>query len=144
MGPLYHTKMKLTLTQLTRFTKDKQGNDLKTKDGRSYTRLLIRCQEYGDKAISGFENSETREWKEGDIVEAVVEQKGEYLNFYVPKKEDKIASELSEIKTKLGKIDYKLDTLLERTESFARTSLGTKVPDFSEVDEIPPEDIPFP
>ena len=87
--------MKLHLTQVSRFTKDKNGQDLKTKDGRNYTRLLIRCTEYGDKGISGFEGNETREWKEGAEVEAEVEQKGEYLNFRVPKKEDKISPQLS-------------------------------------------------
>jgi len=79
--------MKLTLTYVGRFTTKKDGTPLiSSKTGRPYTSLRIKANEYGDKYISGFDSAETKGWKEGDTVEADVEQKGEYLNFSVPKK----------------------------------------------------------
>jgi GH35 family endo-1,4-beta-xylanase len=72
--------MKLTLTKVYRNDKDKQGQPLRTKDGRAYTRLAVKCVEYGDKYISFFGHKDNASWKEGDTIEAEVEQRGEYLN----------------------------------------------------------------
>ena len=93
----------LTLTSIQRYNKDKEGNPLKTKDGRPYTRLVIRCKEYGDKMLSGFDSIQTQSWQEGDTVEVEVEQKGEYLNFKIPNKQDLIGKSLEEIKNILTK-----------------------------------------
>ena len=93
----------LTLTSIQRYNKDKEGNPLKTKDGRPYTRLVIRCKEYGDKMLSGFDSIQTQSWREGDNVECEVEQKGEYLNFKIPNKQDLIGKSLEEIKNILTK-----------------------------------------
>lgn len=87
--------MEVNLTKVIRQTTDKKGDALKTKDGRNYTRLLLKTTEYGDKFISGFDNAATKAWKEGDKVEVEVEQKGEYLNFKVPKPEDKSNEQLT-------------------------------------------------
>lgn len=77
--------MKLTLTQVFATNKDKNGNQLTSKDGKPYTRMSIKANEYGDKWISGFKNKSNENWKSGDEVECIVEQKGEYLNFSLPK-----------------------------------------------------------
>ena len=79
--------MKLTLTYAGRFTTKKDGSPLIGKNGRPYTSLRIKANEYGDKYISGFESAETKDWKAGDTVEADVEDTGQYLNFNVPKKQ---------------------------------------------------------
>jgi len=73
--------MKTILTKVYRSDKDKEGNPLKTKDGRLYTRVSIKTQEHGDKWLSGFSNWVNDKWKEGDKVEIEVEEKGQYLNF---------------------------------------------------------------
>ncbi len=96
--------MKLTLTSIQRYDKDKGGLPLKTRDNRPYTRLVIRVKEYGEKQLSGFDNPQTQNWKEGDEIEAEVEQKGEYLNFKLPKKEDKVAEALERILVNQTKI----------------------------------------
>ena len=80
--------MKLTLTSIQRYDKDKVGNPLRTKDGRPYTRVSIKTQEYADRFLSGFGSSWNEYWKVGDVVEVDVEPKGEYLNF---KRVDRIA-----------------------------------------------------
>ncbi len=72
---------KLTLTKVYRSTKNKDGQELLTKDGRPYEKLGIKTKEYGDKWLSGFGNQFNKNWREGNVVEVDVEQKGEYLNF---------------------------------------------------------------
>lgn len=72
---------------VTRYTKDKNGSPLITKTGKSYTRVSLNVEGY-DKRLSGFESDETKNWKEGDLVEIDVEENGQYLNFKVPKKSD--------------------------------------------------------
>ena len=69
------------ITKIYRNTKDKEGNDLITKDGRNYERVAIKTEEYGDKYISGFGNNRNKNWQVGDEVEIEIEQSGEYLNF---------------------------------------------------------------
>lgn len=73
--------MKAVLTKVYRTNKDKQGNKLKTKDGREYERISIKTQEHGDKWLSGFGAPWNDSWNEGDIVNVNVETRGEYLNF---------------------------------------------------------------
>ena len=76
--------MKYKLTKVFTTEKDKEGNPLKTKDGRPYTRMALKVEEYGDKWISGFMNPSNKFFKEGQQVEINIEQKGEYLNFSMP------------------------------------------------------------
>ena len=72
---------KITLTKIYRSDKDKNGNLLKTKDGRPYERISVKCSEFGEKWLSGFSNRTNFNWKEGDAVMVEIEEKGEYLNF---------------------------------------------------------------
>lgn len=95
---------KITLTKVFRSDKDKNGNLLKTKDGRGYTKIAIKAQEYGDKWLSGFDNKITCNWKEGDVVEVDVEQKGEYLNFKTVSEFQKLWLAIKEINTNLAEI----------------------------------------
>ena len=103
--------MQLHLTHVQRYDKDKDGKPLVTKDNRPYTRLVIKATEYGDKLISGFDSMQTRDWKEGVEVEAEVEQKGEYLNFKVLNKTDKLAENMELILNKLTLIGLKVDEI---------------------------------
>ena len=91
---------KLTITKIFKSDKDKNGNLLKTKDGRAYSKLAIKTKEYGDKWISGFLSFWNENWIEGQIVGAVVEPNGDFLNL---KKPDPIA-ELAERVTELEKL----------------------------------------
>jgi hypothetical protein len=80
--------MKYTITALTRKTTKKDGTPLITKDGRPYAMLSIKTQEHGDKWLSGFENSISKNWTVGTTAEFNVVPNGEYLNFEIPKPED--------------------------------------------------------
>ena len=79
---------KITLTRVTPLTTDKAGQPLMGKNGKPYTRLLLNCNEYGDKALSGFQNAINASWQVGQQVDVIVEKvnvKGvEYLNFKMP------------------------------------------------------------
>lgn len=77
--------MKTTLTQVKRYTKDKDGHPLKTRDGKPYERLNVQVESYGEKWISGFGNSRNKNWQAGDEVEIEVTENGQYLNFSMPK-----------------------------------------------------------
>ena len=95
---------KLTITSIARYSNDKEGKPLVTKDNRPYTRLVIKCKEYGDKFLSGFDSYQTKTLKEGDTIEAEVTQNGEYLNFRLPNKEDRLFKQMEEINSRVMKI----------------------------------------
>ena len=126
--------MKLNITSVTRYDKDREGKPLMTRDNRPYTRLVIRTKEY-DKPLSGFDSIQTQNLKEGDVLEAEVEQKGEYLNFKLPNKQDLLGKQLEELQSRVMKIQLMVEKIGQ-----------VIVP--KEKDEIPypegePEDIPF-
>lgn len=143
---------KLTLTQVTRTQRT-------SKDGKPFTSLTIKANEYGQKFLSGFGNKANENWKEGDTVEVEnivekpgVNKKGEsvvYLNFEMPKNapsagfDAKILTEIANGITTLKMQNQKILDHLSNKNRLDLTSAGTKVPDFSEVDEIRAEDIPF-
>lgn len=135
----------ITLTKVFTTNKDKQGNILMSKNNKPYTRMSIKCSEHGDKWISGFQGQSNGGWKEGDRVEVIIKQNGQYLNFDVPKKEDKINESMGEVLKKLGTIDAKLNAIY----AVVRGEVGetTKVADPDAIEypeeEINPEDIPF-
>lgn len=78
---------KITLTFVGRYTTDKNNQPLVSKKtNKPYTSLRIKCNEHGDKYLSGFDGAETKDWKIGDTVEVEITQNGDYLNFSVPKR----------------------------------------------------------
>lgn len=134
---------KVTINKIYTTDKDKQGNPLISKQGKPYTRLSIKTNEHGDKWISGFKNAVSGTWKEGDEVEITITQKGEYLNFDTPKKDDKVVEMLSQLLTKVGKIDAKMDMIAESVgvRDYMAKKSGT-VNSYPE-EEISLEDMPF-
>jgi len=73
------------LSRVSHMQKDKEGNPLKTKDGKPYERCLLDLVD--GRKVSGFGNPTSRTWQQGDEVEVEIEQKGEYWNFKTVKKE---------------------------------------------------------
>lgn len=65
---------KLTLTTVVRKTTDKYRRPLVSAKGRPYTKLLLKAVEYGDQWISGFAAEWNSMWKEGDVVDTIVEE----------------------------------------------------------------------
>lgn len=79
--------MKVTLTGVWHNAKNKAGVEYKNKDGKPYERCSIKVTEYGDKYLSGFGNQVTKGWSVGDEIDILIEEKGEFINFSLPKKE---------------------------------------------------------
>lgn len=93
---------KITITRVFTSDKDQQGVPFKTKDGKPYTKLLLKATEYGDNWLSGFQNARNSSWKEGDTVEVLITTKvgkdgKTYYNFSVPKTEDVLAERVSKL-----------------------------------------------
>jgi len=139
-------KVKITRVYVT--DKDKQGNPLigqarDGKPGRPYTRMSIQCTQYGEKWLSGFKGKENENWKEGDEVEVIVKKagdQGQYLNFEVPKKDDKAIEMMSEILTKIGTINAKMDVIYGIIRPKNEPGVGGS--DYP-TEDINPDDIPF-
>lgn len=151
---------KVTLTAVYRNTTDKAGNPLKSAKGIPYTKLSFKCKEYGDKYVGGFGNKANEGWKQGDIVEVIIKQNGDYLNFEMPKEVDVATERISKLEARVTTIDLSLerrvrelfaelksDLVLELTGKFQTTK------DFNEMqkphpilqssnplDGVPPED----
>lgn len=140
--------MQITLTAVSRKEKT-------SKAGKPFTSVGIRCNEYGERWLSGFANKDNAGWKVGDTVEVDVETKGEYLNFSVPKAsmsplgnagnaeiknylEFKIMPVLAQFHKELVIISERLNVALgsEKDDGF-------KMPDFSAADDKVGEDSPF-
>lgn len=135
---------KVKLTKIYTTNKDKAGNQLIGKNGKSYTRMSIKTEQHGDKWISGFQNKDNSSWKEGDEVEVVIKQSGEYLNFKTPKKPDVNNEKLEKILNKLTSINLQLAIIAEK--------VGINHPQFEQEEpndvvfpeeDINPDDIPF-
>ena len=94
--------MKLTITAL----KDTERTSQRT--GKPFTSRGIKCNEYGEKWLSGFAGKENESWKVGDTVEANVEVKGEYLNFSVPKATRQVGCTSGD----LNRVEVKIDALI--------------------------------
>jgi len=125
---------KLKITKIYRSTKDKNGNALTTKDGRNYERVAIKCDKYGDKWLSGFGNSQNKDWQEGDEVEIEIEKKGEYLNFHLPPLTVKY-KEFLDLKDRIVLLEDRVSEL--EGENIAKYTPGEKAFDEPQDDEVP-------
>src|SRR3990167_2761380 len=108
----------LTIKEITHYDKDRDGNPLKTRDGRPYTRVVLEVSEikYAGKKMSGFESYQTKNLKIGDNVEMEVTQSGEYLNFRFPGKDDRVFKMIEEINGRLVKMNIGIQQILSHLQ----------------------------
>ena len=96
---------------------------MSAKTGKPFISMSIKTSEHGDKWLSGFKGAENAHWNEGDVVDIIVEQKGEYLNFSVPKVNQ--AGRLEEL-------EKRIDALEKQVASFGNnyelTADGEEIP----------------
>lgn len=77
--------MKVTLTKVQRSTTNKDGEPYISKNtGKPFTICRIWTVEHGEKSLGGFDSYATDKLKEGDEVEIIIEESGQYLNFKMP------------------------------------------------------------
>lgn len=143
---------KLTLTFVGRYTTKRDGTPLVTKAGKPYTSLRIKCAEYGDQFISGFDNATTRDWKVGDTVEAEVEKKGEYLNFSTPKPTGGLSQDDKDMLQKMYREIYAIRETMVVIKQLLEANGSIEKPEypesngataFDEPEEVKAEDIPW-
>jgi hypothetical protein len=96
--------MQAKLTKIYKTSNKKDGSPLIDRNGKPFTRLSIKVQEYGDKWLSGFSNPSNQTWREGDTVEIEVEQSGQYLNFKQPNPRTANLQQLQTIEKKLDEV----------------------------------------
>lgn len=132
----------ITLTNVSKKDADKNGKAYIGKTGRPYSRASIQCSEYGTEWFGGFYNPALVVGAKIEVEITSREYQGKtYRDFTIVKKEEKLASELSHVLTKLGKLDFKIDSIIRHlsgVDRLDRTSAGTPMPDFGEdKDNIP-------
>lgn len=108
----------IKLTRIFTTDKNKDGTPLKSAKGVPYTKMSVKSVEYGDKWISGFKNKENANWKDGDVVECIIEEKvtdkGTFLNFSLPKREDVATAEIGKVHNLLTSMNLVLLQIAEK------------------------------
>jgi hypothetical protein len=109
------------ITYIKRETSDREGNALKTRDNRPYTRVLLKVESKADRYISGFGSDFNAKWEVGDAVDITITESDKkdkngvaYLNFTMPKKEDKVDEKLELILNKLVGLQLEIRTLADK------------------------------
>lgn len=130
---------KVLLTSVYRTEKDKKGNPLKTKDGKPYTRVLIKSEEYGDQLISGFGGDWNKDWKEGEEVTIeITEVKKDdktFLNFGKVNMTDRLMEMIQELNKRVMALEKAQKEKVAK-ENF-KENYGMGYPDMG-YDDAPP------
>ena len=124
--------MKLTITKTHKAEANKDGQPYLDRNGRPQTRVSFQTKEQGNKWISGFSyaGGAPLSWKEGDTVEVDLEQKGDFLNFRLPRAD-------SQILELLKRMDEKIDRLISQRVG-ADPEVGGHVSDpLTDIEELP-------
>lgn len=97
-----------------------------SKAGKPYTSLSLKVESRGDKFINGFGNKSNEAWKIGDTVDILIEEKGQYLNFTEADSKQGVEktanAKIEEILTKVSKIDFKIDRIIDHLKGNAPKS----------------------
>ena len=109
------TIRKVKITKIFQSNKDKDGNPLVSQFG-PYYKIGLQTAEYPTKYINGL-NKTQLSWQVGDEVEIDLIEKGEYLNFKLPKKEDVAVSKVEELEKRVIKLEELLKTGLAQLKS---------------------------
>jgi hypothetical protein len=126
---------KITLTRVFATDKNKDGTPLMSKLGKPYSKMSVKCVEHGDKWLSGFKGKENEFWKEGDQVDVIVKQNGDFLNYEVPKAEDKLAMRVSALEVEVMQLKNSLAR--SGVSGFANV-VASPAPSNPAIDDEPP------
>ena len=129
--------MTTKLTDIKQITTDRAGVPLRTRDGRPYTRLLIKTENYGNQWISGFANKQNYNWKVGDLVNIEIQEvqkNGQtYLNF---RTQDRIDL----LEARIATLEIQIRNLMGSQEAKKEKEQPEELPP---LDEDLPEDLAF-
>lgn len=126
------------ITKVFTSNQSKDGKPFVTKAGKPFWKVAIKTDKYGEDWFSSLafeQDSPEMKLKEGDEKTIIIETDGQFKNFKLPNRSDMLESRVARLEADFRTLMAKLDPT---------TSAGTKIPDFSEVDEeIDPDAIPF-
>lgn len=132
------TLVKVVLTRIYSSDEKKDGTKYIDKNGKPYKRVAIQTNSHGETWLSCFsfrDTDEMRTWQEGQEVQILISQNGDYWNFREPRKMDL----LEERVIKLEKEVFKTS---EANISEAKTSeANISTPQVGSIEEKP--DYPF-
>jgi hypothetical protein len=114
--------MKVKITNKSVQSANKAGAPYLDNQSRPYSRVGIQTEQHGKRWLSGFayQGSPILNWKSGDEVEIEIEEKGQYLNFKLPKinqSNGSVGPMLEKIFAELRTINGKLDMLTIEPEN---------------------------
>jgi len=148
--------MQVTLTQVNRYTTKQDGTpltfpDKQTGQPKAYTSIRIKCQEYGDKVLSGFGGQWNANWAPGMKVDIEYSEKpgtdrnGNAVTYYNFRKPNQLAA----LEQRVIKIEQHLG--LQATPIAPQTPQAppqtppqqVDTVEYPEEEEITPDQIPF-
>lgn len=94
---------KLLIEKIFRNEKDKNGQPLVNKNGKSYVRLTVVA---GGQNYSAFGGTWNDTWKVGDTIDVNVTENGQYKNIEAPKPTDALTARLNELEERIKKLEY--------------------------------------
>ena len=116
---------KITVKTLKNYDKDKEGNPLTGKFG-TYYKYGLTCDEYPTKTLYGIGNKALG-WKAGEQYDIDLEEKGEWLNFKLPKKEVLAEEKIQELEKRIKKLEDLIAYKLAEMKSDLALELTGKV-----------------
>lgn len=93
-----------TITDVKHYDKDKDGNQLKTKTGKPYTRCVIKVKEHGDQWVSLFGSAETLKWAPGSLVDIEITQNDRFLNGRLKKATDGLVERVASLEKDVAEL----------------------------------------
>lgn len=112
---------KVILTRIYISDKSKAGVPFVSKTGKPYKKIAIKTVEHGDTWLSGFVNKTNEFWKEGDQVDIIIKQNGDYLNFETVKEEDKIKEKVAALEVEVLNLKNAVAKLTPKTVTTTKT-----------------------
>jgi len=96
--------MKLKIDKIITRSKNKDGEDYISKFGKPYVNVSINsdgvwysCFDY---------NGQTRNWAEGQEIDVEIEEKGQYKNIILPKKENVFMDRLGALEQRVSDLEH--------------------------------------
>lgn len=126
--------MKIKIDKVLRYTRNKQGEPYKTKEGKPFTRVAINS---GEKWFTAFDFGAgwTDGWQDGDEIEVEVEEK-EY------KGETQYNIKKPDTKRQAYNMSQDMKSLQERVKKLEEVVFPKKKKK-KENEDIDPDDLPF-
>jgi hypothetical protein len=113
------TLVKVVLTRIYSSDEKKDGTKYIDKNGKPYKRVAIQTNSHGETWLSCFsfrDTDEMRNWQEGQEVQMLISQNGDYWNFREPRKLDLLEERVIKLEKEVFKTNISAPTVQEKKE----------------------------